>query len=168
MNTSDKSNSEDDLEMLWNKWTYYPVSDLANELCYEAVKPLNSLLHDLIMQCLDANIYPRKKALELGEWSGDALGRLSRGSFMLGLEYPNLNKDSTVVTNDKLYRLLEQVGEGATRLITLFLSELVKQEQFSLLQAEKIAEMGGKYIRKGVIDCYYIGVRFSPKLRDYS
>lgn len=168
MNTSDKPYSEDDLEMLWNKWTDYPISDQANELCYEAVKPLNSLLHDLIMQCLDANIYPRKKAHELGEWSGDALGRLSRGSFMIGLEYPNLRKDSTLIPNDKLYRLLEQVGEAATRLITLFLSELLKQEQFSSSQAEKIAEMGGKYIRKGVIDCYFIGVRFSPILRDYS
>lgn len=155
--------TEDDLEILWNKWTNYSVGNDAQELCYEAVKPIEDLLQDLCQRCLNAGIYPRQKAEELEEWSGYALARLGRGSLMVGLEYPDFSPDSSDFQQKKPYRLLNVASQASEKVMILFLSQLVERGKLSLSEAKKIGEEGGKLILNGMAGCFYIGAPLSPQ-----
>jgi hypothetical protein len=155
--------TEDDLEILWNKWTNYPVRDEIQEFCYEAVKPIEDLLQDLCQHCLNAGIYPRQKAAELGEWSGNALARLGRGSMIVGLEYPNFNPEGSDFQQKKPYRLLKVASQATEKVMTLFLSQLVERKEFSLSEAKKIGEEGSNLILNGMAACFSIGAQLSPQ-----
>lgn len=164
----DKTNSpneiaEDDLEILWNKWTNYPIGEDVQEFCYETVKPIEDLLQDLCQRCLNAGIYPRQKAEELGEWSGYALARLGRGSLMVGLEYPHFSPDGPDFQQKKPYKLLKVASQVSEKVLTLFLSQLVEKGNMSLSEAEKIGMEGGKLILNGMAGCFYIGAHISPQ-----
>jgi hypothetical protein len=112
---------------------------------------------------LNAGIYPRQKAEELGEWSGYALARLGRGSLMVGLEYPNFSTDISDFQQKKPYRLLKVASQTAEKVMTLFLSQLVERGKLSLSEAEKIGVEGSKLILNGMAGCFNIGAQLSHK-----
>ena len=50
--------TENDLEILWKKWTNYQVSDDIQELCFIAVKPIEHFFFEITQSCLNLGIYP--------------------------------------------------------------------------------------------------------------
>lgn len=154
--------TEDDLELLWNKWTNYPVDEEAQELCYKAVEPIEKLLLKLGNQCLKTGADSQISAEKIEEWCGEALGNLSRGSFMVGLEYPNFNTYNPGFQQSRPYKLLHIASQQTEKVLTLFLSRLAEKGKISLSEAERIAEEGGKLILKSMAECYLVGVQSSP------
>lgn len=155
--------TENDLEILWNKWTNFEVDDVAKELCNNAVEPVASILIKYSQLCLSMGIFPEKMANKLMEWIGSALGHLSRGSFMIGLEYPNNYLESPTIKSEVPYQMLEVASTYSIKLVTLFLAKLVENGNLSEAECEKIAEEAGSIILKAMIECYVVGVNNSPK-----
>lgn len=154
---------EKDLELLWNKWTHFQVDDFAQELCNKAIQPFGLLLWQYSQLCLSAGIYPKDMAGKLDEWIGTALGHLGRGSFMIGLEYPDIDLDSPNIKSQVPYKLLEVASTASKKLFTLLLSQLVENGIKTKSECFKIAENGGELILKGMVECYAVGMKYSPK-----
>ena len=154
--------TEDDFEALWNKWTNFPYDNQTVALCQKAVLPLDDLLIGLGKLCLQVDIYKPDEAEKIGEWSSYALSRLSRGSFMVGLEYPYIRRDVEESQKEKVYQLLKLAAKAASGVLTLFLSKLAEHEAIPVKEVEEFAQTGGEIIKNGMIECFRIGKQHSP------
>ena len=160
--TKSSALTEEDLEKLWNKWTNYQVDSYVQELCYSSVQSIKSMLQDYGQQCISAGLFPNVTASIIGAWISNALTHLGQGSFMVGLEYPDINLDSPDIRKEKPYRLMEVATAGTRDLLKIFLVKLVVNGYLAQTESGIIAEKGGKLIMTAMIECYVVGARFSP------
>jgi hypothetical protein len=157
--------TEDELEEVWNKWTSYPVDDQVQDLCYQKTEAVVLLLGDYGQRCSKFGLFPDVSEETVGEWGGEALGKLSRGSFMVGLEYPEFVQDTSNFMGTKPYQLLQEASKQVEKLYVLFLSRLTEAGKLPINKAQEEATKGGKLILNAMIGCYYIGAQFSPKTK---
>lgn len=158
-----KKTTEDELEEVWNKWTNYPVDDQVQDLCYKETEPVVLLLGEFGQRCIKLRLFPDVSEETVSEWGGEALGKLSRGSFMVGLEYPEFAQDNSNFMGTKPYQLLQEASKQAEKLFVLFLSRLTEAGKIPINKAQEEATKGGKLLLNAMIGCYYIGAQFSPK-----
>lgn len=160
---SEKGDLEAELETIWSKWTNYSVEDSVQELCYQRTEPVALQLLDYGQKCLNNHLINNLNADRLEEWVGDALGRLSRGSFMVGLEFPEYADNQSNFMKSRVFQLLKEASQPAEKLSVLFLSQLAEDNFIQMNNAQKAAGDIGKLILNAMIGCYYIGAQYSPK-----
>lgn len=154
---------EDDLIKLWDKWTNYPVDDMVQDECTEAINSILEALAILIQRSIDEGLYPDEMAEKLGEINGAALGKMSRGSFMIGLEYPDFDPLLTTNHDEIPYKLLVCASDDTKKLITMYICQLIDRQAIPHEKGMKMAEMAGEFLLDGMIGCFEIGAKYSPQ-----
>lgn len=161
-NEFSNSTGEDELEIIWNKWTNHPISEQAKELCFQQTQPFADRLQDLALRCIKSGLLSDQQK-QIPEWVGEGLGKLSRGAYMIGLEYPEFAKDTSNFSETKVFRLLQEAAKQVQGLYSLFTMSLSNAEEISLNAAREERSNCAQLMLNAMVGCYLVGAELSPK-----
>lgn len=161
-NESSINTGEYELEIIWNKWTNHPISEQAKELCFQQTQPFADRLQNLALKCIRSGLLSDQQN-QIPEWVGEGLGKLSRGAYMVGLEYPEFAKDTSNFSDTKAFRILQEAAKQAQGLYSLFTMRLSNAGEISLSAAAEERSKCAQLMLNAMVGCYSVGAQLSPK-----
>ena len=152
-------NKEENLENIWNKWTKISIPEEKIQQCAMYTKPVEKTLTILYKKCLDHGLLSNFQPSVAGGLVGTALGKLSRGSFMVGLEFPEYKNQEDDFSTTKSYRILLEATLDATGVLILYLSELRRIGVLSEGESKIIFDDTVQKIKNAMLSCFSLGTK---------
>ncbi len=156
--------NEAELKRIWNKWTNVPVPPKFQEQCELAYRPIHDYFVNFIHSTwgnLSQDISYKK-----GASLGDAVGRASRGCFMVGMEYGSQyrGKDiSTLILSEEAKKALPCLNSASELFdlnLKIELAELFKAKRISEKDMLEAAKKISKMNLEAMINCFRSGFEF--------
>ena len=162
-----QSDSEAVLERIWNKWTNIVTPPDIEKACFNNMKPLEDAFEKLLGLNIQAGFLSHADAYPLGQKTGELLAKLSRMSFMLGLEYGILDKqhprnDDFVTEQAKIaLPLIDTACKPTDKAISQLLGGLVVSKFMPKEKAISVGEQTGHIILNACVQCFRLGLNYS-------
>ena len=164
---SNQSDSDPVLKHIWEKWTNLITPPDIEKACSNNMKPLEDAFEKLVGLNIQAGSLSHADAYPLGQKTGELLAKLSRMSFMLGLEYGSLDKyhprnDDFVAEQAEIaLPLIDTACKPTDKAISQLLGGLVVSKFMPKEKVFYVGEQTGHIILNASAQCFRLGLNYS-------
>ena len=165
----DKQDAEQELKVIWDKWTHLDVPLRIENECTEAEKPFSKLIYELYKVNRGGKI-AEKDAQELGTTVGSIMGKVTRASFLLGYEYANNNPktryedDEVIELINDAYPLIKQAAKHAMNFLLFLVDGLVECGEYDKSEGVELAKNAAIILLNIQSECFKLGLKYSVEL----
>jgi len=166
----DKQDAEQELKLIWNKWTHLNVPLRIENECTEAAKPFSELIYAFYKVSRGEKIIAKKDAQEFGVQVGSTMALVTKASFLLGYEYAN-NNPKTKYEDDEVkelikdaYPLIKQAAKYAMNLIVILVGGLVQGGEYDKSEDVELITNAAIILLDIQHECFKLGLKYSAEL----
>lgn len=153
---------EDELEELWNKWENDKVIIHFKDQMNEVIEPLFLFIMELRNILVEKRVFSESQIKSIDETIMGAMFTISKGSFIVGLEYPEFSDSPTSFRGSKADKLLEQFSELTIQIFTLLISKSLENKLFDNKHIYSLSRIMGDSLYETRLKCYILGAEISP------
>jgi hypothetical protein len=153
---------KDEIEELWAKWENDNVISSFKDQSIEIVEPLYEFLMELRNIAAENKIFSDLTMNSIDETIKGAMLNITKGSIIVGLEYPDFSDSPESFRGSKADLLLEECSKLSIQIFTLLISKVVERKLLNNKQMEHLAKIMGDQMYEVRLKCYLFGAEVSP------
>lgn len=160
--SSENDSLSNEVEELWDKWENDKVLGSFKDQSIEIVEPLYTFVMELRNIAAENKIFPDHTMNSIDETINGAMLNITKGSFIVGLEYPEFSETPDSFRGSKADLLLEEYSKLSIQIFTLLISKVLERKLLNNKQMEHLAKIMGDQMYEVRLKCYMFGAELSP------
>lgn len=164
MTDQSPSPSSSELERIATTWSHFQAPAASQQACFAAAQPIHDVVAALIST--ERNQLPPgiEQSRALGQFLGDAVGRLTRLSYIIGLDFSQTadlrtaNQDSIAKYLDQVSALIQEAASPAMSLSAAIVSDATGAKVISPQEAPDYLTRLATHIANAGSACFQVGV----------